>query len=203
MLRETFIGRNPSHFNINKVVEAFIVSETLLWSAWNFVTPIFAVFVVDHINGGNIQIAASAYSVSLISRVVFEIITGRYLNGKTDNSRLQLAIIGMVIMSVAYIGFAFSHNISLLFLFYILIGIGFGVASPAKYSLFTNHIDKEKTSTEWSLYDAINLIGIASATALGGFIASLYGFSFLFILASIVNILAIVPYLAISKKGTS
>lgn len=203
MLREQFIGRNPSHFNINKVVEAFIVSETLLWSAWNFVTPIFAIFVVNHIKGGNIQIAASAYSVSLISRVVFEIITGKYLNGKTDGNRLQLAILGMVIMSISYIGFAFSHSISLLFLFYILIGIGFGVASPAKYSLFTNHIDKEKTSTEWSLYDAINLIGIASATALGGFIASIYGFSFLFILASIVNILAIVPYLAVAKKGTS
>ena len=106
-------------------------------------------------------------------------------------------------MSIAYIGFAFSHNIPFLFFFYILIGIGFGVASPAKYSLFTNHIDKEKTSTEWSMYDAINLIGIASATALGGFIASIYGFAFLFILASIVNILAIVPYLTIAKKGTS
>jgi sugar phosphate permease len=203
MLRESFIGRNPSHFNINKFVEAFIVSETLLWSAWNFVTPIFAIFVINNIKGGNIQIAASAYSVSLISRVIFEIITGKYLNGKTDFNQLHLAILGMVIMSVAYIGFAFSHTIPLLFLFYILIGIGFGVASPAKYSLFTNHIDKEKTSTEWSLYDAINLIGIASATALGGFIASLYGFSFLFILASIVNMLAVVPYLAISKKGTS
>jgi MFS family permease len=98
-------------------------------------------------------------------------------------------------MSIAYVGFAFSHSILWLFLFYILIGIGFGVASPAKYSLFTEHLDKDKATTEWSLYDAITLIGIASATALGGFIASLYGFTFLFVLASIVNLLGIVPYL--------
>ncbi|MBI2622736.1 MAG: hypothetical protein HYW64_01440 [Candidatus Levybacteria bacterium] len=61
MLKEQFLGRNPSHFQINPVVKAFIVSETFLWSAWNFVTPIFAIFVVSNIEGGNVQIAASAF----------------------------------------------------------------------------------------------------------------------------------------------
>jgi MFS family permease len=195
MLKEQFIGRNPSHFRLSNIVEAFIISETFLWSAWNFVTPIFAIFVVNSIKGGNIQIAASAYSVCLIARVVFEIISGKYLKNKSDRNKLSLAILGMILMSIAYVGFAFSHSILWLFLFYILIGIGFGVASPAKYSLFTEHLDKDKATTEWSLYDAITLIGIASATALGGFIASLYGFTFLFVLASIVNLLGIVPYL--------
>jgi len=195
MLKEQFIGRNPSHFRLSNIVEAFIISETFLWSAWNFVTPIFAIFVVNNIRGGNVQIAASAFSVSLIDRVMFEIITGKYLNNKTDGNRLRLAVLGMVVMSIAYLGFAFSHTIPLLFSFYIMVGIGFGMASPAKYSLFTEHIDKDKATTQWSLYDAITLIGIASATALGGFIASLYGFTFLFILASIVNLLGIVPYL--------
>ena len=195
MLKEQFIGRNPYHFRLSNIVEAFIISETFLWSAWNFVTPIFAIFVVNSIKGGNIQIAASAYSVCLIARVVFEIISGKYLKNKSDRNKLSLAILGMILMSIAYVGFAFSHSILWLFLFYILIGIGFGVASPAKYSLFTEHLDKDKATTEWSLYDAITLIGIASATALGGFIASLYGFTFLFVLASIVNLLGIVPYL--------
>jgi MFS family permease len=194
MLKEQFIGRNPSHFKLNKVVEAFIVSETFFCSAWNFVAPIFAIFVVNSIKGGNIQIAASAFSSHLIARVIFEIISGKYLSNKADKYKLYLVVSGMILMSISYIGFAFSHSILALFLFYIIIGIGLGVVSPAKYSLFTEHIDKDKASTEWSLYDAITLIGIASATALGGFIASSYGFTFLFILASIVNLLGIVPY---------
>jgi len=194
MIKEQFIGRNPSHFHANRIIEAFIVSETLLWSAWNFVTPIFAIFVVNNVRGGNIQIAASAFSVCLIARVIFEILAGKYLNNPTDKDKLYLTILGMILMSVAYIGFAFSHTILYLFLFYIIIGIGFGVASPAKFALFTDHIDKNKSTTEWSLYDAITLLGIASATALGGFIASQYGFSFLFLLASIINFLGIIPY---------
>jgi MFS family permease len=195
MLREAYIGRNPSHFHVNRIVESFIISETLLWSAWNFITPIFAIFVITQIKGGNIQIAASAFSAYLITRVVFEIIAGRFLIEKTDKNKLTVTIIGMVLMSIAYIGFSFSNTIPLLFAFYILIGIGLGIASPAKYSLFTEHIDKGKSSTEWSLYDAVVLIGVASATALGGFIAGSYGFRVLFILASVVNFLGIIPYL--------
>ena len=44
MLKEQFIGRNPSHFQVNPVVKAFIVSESFLWSAYNFIVPIFAIF---------------------------------------------------------------------------------------------------------------------------------------------------------------
>jgi len=195
MPREAFIGRNPSHFHVNRIVESFIISETLLWSAWNFITPIFAIFVISQIKGGDIQIAASAFSAYLITRVIFEIIAGRFLIEKTDKSKLTVTILGMILMSIAYIGFSFTNTILSLFAFYVLIGIGLGVASPAKSSLFTEHIDKGKSSTEWSLYDAVVLIGVASATALGGFIAGSYGFRVLFILASVINFLGIVPYL--------
>ncbi len=194
MLREQFIGRNPSHFQTNKIVNAFIVSEALLWSAWNFITPIFAVFVIEHVRGGTIQIAALGFSTYLITRVIFEMIAGRFLTGKSDRDKLILAIIGMTLMSIAYIGFSFTHSLLLLFVFYCLIGVGLGTASPAKYALFTNHIDRTKATSEWSLYDAITLLSVASATALGGFIASQYGFHTLFILASIINILGIIPY---------
>ena len=74
MLKEQFIGRNPSHFQVNPVVKAFIVSESFLWSAYNFIVPIFAIFVVNSVKGGNIQIAASAFSFFLISRVLAELI---------------------------------------------------------------------------------------------------------------------------------
>lgn len=195
MLKEAFIGRNPSHFHMDRIVEAFIVSETLLWSAWNFVTPIFAIFVINSVKGANIQIAASAFSVYLITRVLFEIIAGRYLSKRADGKKFTLTILGMSLMSFAYVGFSMSNTVFQLFLFYVFIGIGLGIATPAKSTLFTEHLDRGKATTEWSLYDAVTLIGVASATALGGFIANAYGFSFLFILAAIVNALGIIPYI--------
>lgn len=195
MLKEQFLGKNPSHFQINPIVKSFIISETFLWSAWNFVTPIFAIFVVSNIQGGDVQIAASAFSVYLIARVFSELLSGRYLLKKTDRDKFVITIIGILFISLSYVGFAFSRTILFLFIFYAIAGIGLGIASPAKNSLFSTHLDKNKEPSEWGIYDAVTFIGMALATALGGFIAGQYGFQFLFFLASIINLLGIFPYL--------
>ncbi len=200
MLRESFLGRNPSHFNLNPIVKSYIISDSFLWSAWNLITPIFAVFVVENIEGGNIQLAASGYSIYLLSRVVFEIITGPYLGKSTDRKKFATTILGMILMSASYIGFANASNVIHIFIFYAVAGAGLGIASPAKNSLFSMHLDKNKEATEWGISDAISFICMALATALGGFIAGELGFKILFYVAAVVNILGIIPYLQFLKK---
>ncbi len=74
-------------------------------------------------------------------------------------------------------------------------GIGLGLATPAKSSLFSVHLDKNKESTEWSLADGAQFTCIALATALGGFIANSFGFEALFIIAAVINLIATIPYL--------
>lgn len=195
MLKEQFIGRNPTHFQVNPVVKAFIVSEAFLWSAYNFVLPLFAVFVVNNIRGGNVQIAASAYSFFLIVRVIFELITCKYLGKSNEFNKFITTIAGILLISLGYLGFAFSYSVISLFIFFGVVGIGLGIASPIKNSLFATHLDKNKETTEWGIYDAVTFVGMASTAALGGFIASSYGFNFLFVIASVVNFLGILPYL--------
>ena len=195
MLKEQFIGRNPTHFQVNPVVKAFIISEAFLWSAYNFVIPIFAVFVLNNIRGGNIQVAASAYSFFLIVRVIFELITCKYLGKSNEFNKFTTTIAGILLISLGYLGFSFSGGIISLFIFFGVVGMGLGIASPVKNSLFATHLDKNKETTEWGIYDAVTFIGMASTAALGGFIASSYGFNFLFVIAAIVNFIGIIPYL--------
>ncbi len=199
MLLERFLGRKPSHFQLNPFVRAYMVSEAMLWSAWDFVIPIFAVFIVKNISGGTIQTAAIGYSIYLITRVIFELISGRLLSQSTNKKKLMMAIFGMLCLSISYFGFAFSQNISTVFFLYSLLGVGLGLASPAKNSLFSIHLDKNKEATEWSLADATVFISMALATALGGFIAAFYGFPTLFMLSCIVTILATIPYFLILR----
>ncbi len=201
MYVEKFLGRNPSHFNVNPIVKAYIISEALLWSGWDFVIPIFSVFIVTNIDGGTIQTAAAGYSIYLITRVMVEIISGRFLQKSNDKKKLIISLIGMSFLSVAYLGFAVSQNISMVFLFYSMLGLGLGIAAPAKNSLFAIHLDKNKESTEWSIMDAVCFICMALATALGGFVAVAYGFPTLFIIASIVNLLAMIPYILYLHSG--
>lgn len=194
MLREVFLGKSPTHFQINPIVKAFIVSESFLWSGWNFITPIFAIFATKNISGGDIQIAASAYSVHLLFRTVTELIVGRMLIKASDKKLFSLTITGIMILTLAYLGFAFTSTIIQLFVFYAVAGIGFGIASPPKNSLFSTHIDAGKATAEWGLADATCFICIALAAALGGFIAESYGFRLLFILSAIANTAATIPY---------
>lgn len=195
MLKERFLGRHPSNFIINPVVKSYIISEAFLWSAWDFVIPLFSVFVVTTIPGGTIQTAATGYSVYLIARVIFELTSGKLLLNTSDKKKFLFTIIGMIVISCAYAGFAISQTPLAIFVFYGLMGAGLGIATPGKSAIFSMHLDKNKEATEWSLADAVCAICMAFATPLGGFIVMQYGFAPLFLLASVVNLLGIIPYL--------
>jgi len=195
MFKEAFIGRKPSHFHFNPLIKIFVFSETLLWSAWNFVMPIFAVFVVQKIPDGNVTIAASSFSAYLLVRVLFELISGKYLVGKGEKTKFYMTIIGKIILSFSYLGFGISTAIWHIFAFYAVAGIGIGLASPAKYSLFSTHLDKNKETEEWGVYDASVFAGMAFSAALGGFIAKIYGFNVLFYAATVVSLIGVMPYI--------
>lgn len=193
-----FLGRG-----MNPVIKAYIISEVLLWSAWNFIAPIAAIFVTTNIKGGNVEVAAASYSIYLTSRVLFELLSGRFLAKTKDRTKFIVSIAGIALMSISYVGFAFSQDIISLGLFYILLGMGLGTASPAKNSLFSMHLDKSQESSEWGIADATAFLGMAIAGVIGGMIAKQYGFQSLFILAALVNILSIIPYYMMLKKKVS
>jgi MFS family permease len=201
MIKEVFFGKKPSDFHMNSVVKAFIISEMFLWSSWNAITPIFAIFAASKIPGGNTEIAAASFSTYLIVRVVFELISGKYLSKSEDAQKFAMSIAGIILISLGYVGFALAQNVVSLFLFYGIIGMGLGIASPAKNSLFSCHLDKNKEITEWSIYDGIVFMGMAMSATVGGFVANRYGFSFLFFIVAITNLLSIVPYLLYTEKN--
>ena len=200
MIKEIFIGRKPSDFHMNAVVKAFIISEIFLWSSWNAITPIFAIFAANKIPGGNTEIAASSFSAYLIVRVIFELISGKYLSRSTEARKFTISILGIILISLGYLGFAITNTVTSLFFFYGLIGMGLGIASPAKNSLFSMHLDKNKEVTEWSIYDGFVFMGMAMSAAIGGFVANRYGFDFLFYLVATTNLLSIIPYILYAKK---
>lgn len=202
MLRESFIGHKPSHFHINPIVKAFIISEIFLWSSWNFITPILGVFATNQIANGSIEVAGSVFSVYFVVRVICELITGKLLAKSTNKEKFIITITGITVVTLSYIGLSFSNSILQLFLFYGMTGMGLGIASPPKNALFSSHLDHNKETEEWGLYDGVTFMGMAMASAIGGFIASGYGFAFLFSVAAVINALSAIPYILYMRNGT-
>lgn len=194
MFKETFLSHRPSQFRVNRLVKSFIASEVLVWSSWNCVMPVIAVFATNNIRGGDISIAATALSGHLMVRVAVELFIGKVLSHLTESRKFLAVISGIMLVSLSYIGFAFTRSTTSFFVFYALSGLGLGIATPLKNSLFSTHLDRSKETMEWGLYDALVFMGMAASAAAGGVIAKTYGFSVIFWLAALVNLLGIIPY---------
>lgn len=194
-----FVHRLP-YSNFNPFVKSFIISDGLLFSAWSLIFPLFAVFVTTNVANGNIGLAASSVTAYFVVRIITEVISGKYLQKFSEGKRINILNFGMLLVAVSYFGFAFSNTIFMIYSFWTIAGIGWGLATPTRLSLFSLHIDKSSAVTEWSVTDVINLILIAASTAIGGFIATQYGFKMLFLLAGVINLLGIIPFLIYNRK---
>lgn len=189
------VSRKVHALHMNPVVKSYIVSDTILWSAWDLIMPLFGIFIVQKVPGGTLEIAAGGYSLLLLCRVAMEFVTGKFLLRSNDRIKLTVAILGILIISISFSGFAFSNDLTQVLFFYGLAGMGLGTASPAKNSLFAMHLDKNEEAAEWAVMDGFTFLFMAASTALGGIIATRHGFDALFILAAVVNFISIFPYI--------
>ncbi len=200
MLKESFLGHRPTHFAINPIIKYFILSETFVWSAMNFIMPIFAVFAATRVVGGSVSVAATGFSVYLVARVIFELIIGELAVKYSDKKKIKLIVLGTSLITISYIGFAFTTTVFPIYFFYAIKGIGLGVSTPIKNAFFSTHLDKKRETSEWGIHDAAVFLGMAFSAAIGGLIADNYGFSVVFFLAAGVNALGILPYFIIKPK---
>ena len=188
------MNKTVSRLKINSVIKAVILAEMLLWSGWNFIMPIFSIYITQ-LPDGSIEKAATSFSIYLFARVVFGLLSGKVLNKKRARYKFFVLMLGMSILSFSYLGLAFSKNVEGVYFFYAVIGFALGIASPAKNSLFSNNINKEKSTLIWGALDAGVFLSMAVSTIVGGFIAQKFGFEILFFIAAAINILAIIPYI--------
>lgn len=187
------VKSNLARLKINSVVKAFIFAEMLLWSGWNFIMPIFAIYVAK-LPEGNVEKAASSVSFYLVARVISGLISGKYLTGKRNRHKMYLTVTGMALLGLTYIGMAFSGTAKEIIFYYTLAGLALGIASPAKNSLFAMNLNKDKATITWGILDGGVFLSMALTAALGGMMAEKYGFQMLFFIAAGLNFVALLPY---------
>ncbi len=185
---------------MNPIVVAFIFSEAFFWSAWNFISPIISVFVVSTLPDGSIRTAAFGFTLYLLVRVISELVVSNYMVFLSDKKRMVTDVCGMILLTMSYLIIAFIPNLITFYIFFIIAGMSFAISSPAKLSMFSLNMGRAQASRTWGMYHAIIYTGMGIATALGGVIADSFGFKTLFIIASIVNIIGIVPYWVYNSK---
>ena len=194
------IVRAIKNYKINFVIKMLILSDFLVWSSFQLLAPIFAIFITDKIQGG-IEVVGIAAGIYWLTKSLFEIPVGIFIDRtKAESDDLYLAFGGTVVTSLVYLSYVFIDSVSQLYILQAVLGIGAAVAFPGWYSIFTKHVDKGKEAFEWSLYDVVLGVGMAGAAALGGFIAHAFGFNALFLIISIFTLLGAFILLTLKSK---
>jgi predicted MFS family arabinose efflux permease len=195
---------------ISKIVKVLIVSDFFLNLGWGFLSPVFAIFILQNIVSGNAlkaaEVAGFAALSYWVSKSFLEIPIGHFLDKKHgEKDDFWFMVIGTSITVIVPIGYLFSSMPWHIYFFQVVHAFGMAMVLPSWLAIFTRHIDKGREAFEWSMETTSIGMGAGIAGGLGGILASYFGFNILFILVSTLSLIATILLLVvrndISIKG--
>ncbi len=167
---------------INTVVKLLIASDIVLIGSYGLLTPVFALFVEDFVRGGNATVAGVAAGIYLFTKSAFQIPVAVLLDKiKGEKDDFYFLFFGSIAMSLIPLSYLFVYEPWHLYLAQFALGIFTALTFPSFMAMFTRHIDSKKEGTEWGVYYTLTDLASASLSAVGGYLASVYGFHWLII----------------------
>jgi len=178
---------------INKVVKILIYSDFFLNSAWGLLAPVFAIFIIQNIQGGDAKVAGFAAMTYWIAKSLLQIPIGKYLDrnhGEKDD--FIFVFFGTLLSGLVPFGFLLASSPWHLYGLQIFHAVGMAMALPAWSAIFTRHIDKGHEAFEWGLDSTSLGFGAGIAGAAGGLLVAAFGFSVVLILVGALTIISAV-----------
>jgi MFS family permease len=193
---------------INKIIKILIASDFFLNLGWGFLSPIFAIFILQNITMQNPQKAAEVAGFAAlfywIPKSFLEIPIGYFLDKhKGEKDDFWFMVVGTAITGFVPLGYLFSTISWHIYLLQILHAVGMAMALPSWLAIFTRHIDKGKEGFEWSIETTSIGAGAGIAGGLGGITAALLGFNALFIFVSGLTFFSAIVLLLIRNNISS
>ena len=165
---------------ISRTIRFLIISDFFLFFAVGLLAPIYAVFVLEHIEN-RLEVIGYAVACYWIMRVLMVIPISRLMDRiKGERDEYSFMVAGTFLIAIVPLFYTIASHPWHIYLLQIINGLAYSMAVPAWRIIFTNHIDKKIVGFEWSLEDVGVGIATASSAALGAFIADKFGFNILF-----------------------
>jgi MFS family permease len=186
---------------INKIVKYLILTDVAFWTGWGLVTPIFAIFIVDKIQGGTALVVGTATAIYWLFRSLLVLPSGRLLDkyvGEKDD--YLFLVIGNFIAATVLFGYMFATHPWHIYVLQALYGIGIAMGLSGWRAIFTRNIDKGKEASEWALDDTSLSIGIAAAGIISGLLVTNFGYTITFAFAGSLGLISVLVLLCLRKN---
>lgn len=181
---------------MKRQLKLLLFSSALFMLAGGLFGPIYAIFVEEI--GGDILTAGLAYSAFAIASGVLIFLISKWEDHVKHQEKLVVA--GFVLSCIGFAGYLFIKRPLDLFLVQIIFGIGEAIGTPAFDGLYSRHLDKGKYVSEWGLWESLDYIVAGVAAVIGGFLAKIYGFKFLFIVMLILSFIGLIISLFLMRE---
>ena len=168
---------------ISRVIKRLVASDFLLNFAFGLLAPIFAVFILENIEGSSLKAIGLASTFYWVARVVTTTPISRFMD-RTDGERDEyfFMVFGSIAMSTLILFFIWADQVWHVYLIQLLLGLANSMAVPGWRILFTDHLDRGRVGIEWSFEDIAIGTSVAISAYLGAVIADAFGFKTVFIL---------------------
>lgn len=187
--------------NINRIIKTLIGADLMFMSASGFITPVFAIFLIESIKGGSAQLAGTAVAIYWLTKSILRIPIAYYLDkNRSEYDDFYTMIIGFSIYTVSHFLYLFANTPFHIYAIQLLMGIGGAFAFTPWYGFFSRHIDKYHENFEWSLEISLVGFGISGAGFAAGFIAERFGFAPLFLISGTLSLMGTLFLLFIGKS---
>jgi len=186
---------------INKVIKCLVLSDLVFWAGWGLVTPIFAIFIVNNIEGGSILVVGIASAIYSILMAILRIPFGMYLDKRPgEKDDFWFLTLGLFTAALTPFGFIFSTTPLQIYLLQSIHAIGMAMSLSAWPAIFTRHLDKGKESTEWGLDATAIGLGGGIFEAIGGWAVTQFGFNLVFIAVGVLGIIGAMILIALKDE---
>jgi len=198
---KNFFKKSLDFLKTYKLIKNLIFTNFIFWAGWSLINPIFSVFVVQKIEGGNVAIAGLASAIFSITFSIFRFLVASFLDSKKgQEDEFWSLFYGLLFLSFCSFLYLFVRYPLHLFFLQFFQGIAMAMYYGGYYGIYLRSLPKEKEGTAYSLdISLVNLIG-GLAILFGGTIAFVFGFKIVFILVGIFTFFSTVFSLRILKE---
>ena len=181
---------------MKKILKVLLLSSCLINFSAGLLGPIYAIFVQEI--GGDILTAGTSYAFFSITVGVLIF----FLSKWEDKIKHQekILVLARLLTFIGITGYLFVQSPIHLFLVQIILGFSEALGNPAYSSLYSKNLTKGKFASQWGYWDSFIMIAIGISSIIGSFIASNYGFKFLFLIMSFFSLLALFATILLIKK---
>ena len=186
--------------HLNKIIRYLIYSDLVFYTGWGLISPIFAIFILDSIKGGDAFVVGMAAAVHLIIRSVLRVPFGIQVDRGSQRKAFRYMFIGLLIAAFVPAGYIFASNVWHIYALQAVLGVSLAMSTAGWTGIFAKHMDRGKESTEWGV-DAVAVgLGPGIAGAIGGLTVSYFGFFWVFIAVTVAGFLGVLLLLFIRRE---